>query len=100
MVTNGNGNGNGNSKVAYMSVYFHCDCLHKMGPQPIYQQCHCHQSPCEQSHLIPQNPFMKERNIEFLLPLLSQCERALTELNVIKWKHNQQTLSQAFLERY
>ena len=56
MVTNGNGNVN--SKVAYMCVSFRCHCHHKMGPQTIYQWCHYHQSPCEQSHMFALNPFM------------------------------------------
>ena len=80
------GNSNRNRKIA--CVYcFCCRYSHKMGPQPIYQRfrCHCHccycQSPCEQPHLITHNPFMKEKNIEFPLPLPSQCERANNHRN-------------------
>ena len=61
----------------------------------MYAFCHCHccQSPCEQSNLIPQNPFMKEK----ILPSLSvntcnnsvavaitQCERALRPVHTVR----------------
>ena len=91
MVTDGNSNGN--SITAKWVVDPFCDDNVNRKKYTYMQlyccQCHCHQSPCEQSYLIPHKPFMTAMiplpvKIYFIWtdhqrnPLSSQCERAFT----------------------
>ena len=71
MVTDGSDNGK-----MHMLCIWYCFFLlplpSPIGPQRIYQWCHCHQSPNEQPHMFALSPFVMTK---IPLPLPSQCER-------------------------